>query len=186
MTFSEFANEYLEDLKDTFEKLDIALLEKIGIEIKEKIGSGSSIFMIGNGGSSATPSHSAGDFSKELGAKVFCLTDNIPSLTAWANDTNYDNIFLGPLKISLNADDLVIGYSGSGNSANILKALKYAQQLGCSTIGITGNYLGKGPGEIYKVVDMCLTFETESMERIEDMQLIVNHIIKESIKSSSL
>ena len=83
----------------------------------------------------------------------------------------------------MNKGDIVIGYSGSGNSPNVIKGLKYTKDFGCKVIGITGNYAGKGPGKIIDYCDYCITFQTESMERIEDLQLIVNHIIKDLIKS---
>ena len=173
---------YLDDLIVSQKKLDTGLVLDIAELIYETIKSGNQIFFIGNGGSSATPSHSAGDYSKELGAKAICLTDNTPSVTAWANDTNYDHIFRGQLETFLNDNDIVIGYSGSGNSKNVLKGLEYARDFGCKVIGITGNYLGKGVGEIGNYCDHCISFHTESMERIEDMQLITNHIIKDIIK----
>ena len=78
---------------------------------------------MGNGGSSATPSHSAGDWSKELGIKTICLTDNTPVVTALANDTDYSNIFKGQLEVFLKPGDIVIGYSGSGNSENVINNL---------------------------------------------------------------
>tara|TARA_B100001094_G_C17810034_1_gene613349 strand:+ start:125 stop:697 length:573 start_codon:yes stop_codon:yes gene_type:complete len=173
---------YLEDLISSQEKLETGLILDIAEVIYQTIKKDNQIFFVGNGGSSATPSHSAGDYSKELGARAICLTDNTPSVTAWANDTSYDNIFRGQLETFLNDGDIVIGYSGSGNSKNVLKGLEYAKDFGCKVIGITGNYAGKGAGEILKYCDFCLTFQTESMERIEDMQLVVNHIIKDLIK----
>ena len=128
------------------------------------------------------PSHSAGDFSKELNARVLCLSDNTPALTAWSNDTSYDNSFQGQLETFLDKEDLVIGYSGSGNSKNILNAINYATSLGAQTIGLTGNYQGKGGGEIIKVAKISFLIQTESMEIIEDIETIINHIVKQSIK----
>ena len=181
--FEEFAKKYIRDVSSALEKMDMNILEEIKKLVKKAIVNKSTIFLIGNGGSAATPSHSAGDFSKEIGARTICLTDNIASLTAWANDTDYSNVFLGPLEIYLDKNDLILGYSGSGNSKNVIEAMKFGRANGAKTVGITGNYLGKGAGKIKEVSDVCLVFETESMEIIEDLELIVNHIIKESIKS---
>ena len=86
----------------------------------------------------------------------------------------------------LDSGDIVIGYSGSGNSKNVLNALEFANKHGCQTIGITGNYNGVGGGKIVEVAKCSLVVETESMEQIEDMEVIINHIIKESIKSGNL
>ena len=184
--FKDFATNYIAGLSVAQQKLDYEVLEKIANIVKEAIDGRKKIFMIGNGGSSSAPSHSAGDYSKELGARTVCLSDNIPALTAWANDTDYDNVFKGQLENMLDPGDIVIGYSGSGNSKNVLNALEFANKHGCQTIGITGNYNGVGGGKIVEVAKCSLVVETESMEQIEDMEVIINHIIKESIKSGNL
>ena len=82
----------------------------------------------------------------------------------------------------MDSGDLVLGYSGSGNSKNVIEAMKFAKDNGGETIGITGNYNNKGPGEIEKYSDKMVYFQTESMEQIEDLHLIFNHIVKEEIK----
>ena len=138
---------------------------------------------MGNGGSSATPSHSAGDWSKELGVRTICLTDNIPVLTAFANDTDYSNIFKGQLEIFLQPGDIVIGYSGSGNSENVINAIDYANLCKNLTIGVTGNYNNKAGGKLKQSAKICIFIDTKSMEIIEDGQLIVNHMLKEYIKT---
>ena len=90
---SNLIEEYASDLIYELSHLDKDTINEITTLVELAIKDKKTIFMIGNGGSSATPSHSAGDFSKELGAKVLCLTDNIPAVTAWANDSDYSNIF---------------------------------------------------------------------------------------------
>ena len=184
--FKEFANAYIEDLILSQRNLDLEVLESIARIVRRAIRQKRKIFMIGNGGSASAPSHSAGDYSKELGARTICLSDNVSALTAWANDTDYSNVFKGQLENMLDPGDVVIGYSGSGNSENVLEALKFAKDNECHTVGITGNYSGKGGGKIVEIANISLIFETESMERIEDMEVIINHIIKESIKSGNL
>ena len=148
------------------------------------MGHGCKVHFIGNGGSAATPSHSAGDWSKELGLPTISHTDNIASLTAWANDTSYANIFVGQLQTWLNAGDLVVGYSGSGNSSNVLNGISFANENGARTVGITGNYKSGGGGSLAEIADICIVCDTTSMERIEDLQLIINHIVKEAVKAS--
>ncbi|HIF04252.1 MAG TPA: SIS domain-containing protein, partial [Candidatus Poseidoniales archaeon] len=83
---------------------------------------------------------SAGDWSKELGLPTLAHTDNIAALTAWANDTSYDNIFVGQLQTWLAPGDLVVAYSGSGNSPNVVNGIEYASNNGARTVGITGDY----------------------------------------------
>ena len=145
-----------------------------------------SIHFIGNGGSAATPSHSAGDWSKELGLRTIAHTDNAASVTAWANDTNFTNIFVGQLSTFLREGDLVVAYSGSGKSANVLNGMHYAKQQGCSTVAVTGNISGsnrENNGNITDIADISIVAPTGSMERIEDIQLVINHIIKEAVKA---
>ena len=178
----KFVSTYINDLNHSLSLLEIEHLKKISAKVLEARENKKTIFLLGNGGSSATPSHSAGDWTKELTIKTISLTDNTPSVTAFANDTEYSNIFKGQLEVFLSEGDLVIGYSGSGNSANVLKAIEFAKSRGNYTIGITGNYKNGKGGDLAKLADLSLVVQTTSMERIEDIHLIINHIIKEYIK----
>ena len=177
-----FLSHYKKDLINALNSIDSDKLDLIINSVLNVKINNNKVFLIGNGGSSATPSHSAGDWSKELGIKALCLTDNTPILTALANDTDYSNVFKGQLEVFLDHGDIVIGYSGSGNSPNVINALKYAKSKGNYAIGITGNYKNGGGGKLAKVANLAIIFDTFSMEVIEDLHLVVNHIIKESIK----
>ena len=181
--FTAFIREYKDDLTDALENLDSDAMQQIVDDILTILDSGGTVHFIGNGGSSGTPSHSAGDWSKELGIKTICHTDNVTALTAWANDTGYDNVFAGALGTWANDGDLVIGYSGSGNSENVLNGISKAKEMGCKTAAITGNYKGGNGGKLVKMVDVAIVCQTTSMERIEDLQLIINHMIKEAVKA---
>ena len=81
--------------------------------------------------------------------------------------------------------DLVIAYSGSGNSANVLNGISVAKEAGYRTAAVTGDYNGGKGGELAKIVDVAIVVPTTSMERIEDMQLIINHIVKEATKANN-
>jgi len=179
-----FFNDYKKDLINAIDSLDWKIMQEIAERIIDLRNKGNVVYLIGNGGSSATPSHSAGDWTKELRIKTICLTDNTPSVTAFANDTDYTNIFKGQLETFLSKGDIVIGYSGSGNSQNVLNAIEYAKSNGNLTIGITGNYNNKNGGKLVSTADLSLVANTTSMERIEDIHLIINHIIKEYIKAT--
>jgi D-sedoheptulose 7-phosphate isomerase len=181
--FETFIREYKHDLANALENLDSDSMQQIVEHVLSILDSGGTVHFIGNGGSSGTPSHSAGDWSKELGIKTICHTDNVTALTAWANDTGYANVFAGALGTWAKKGDLVIGYSGSGNSENVLNGIDKAKEIGCRTAGITGNYKGGNGGKLAKVVDVAIVCETTSMERIEDLQLIINHMIKEAVKA---
>ena len=181
-SISSFVDSYLQDLKTAIDSISTRDIEGLVSRVIHSRSCGASIHFIGNGGSAATPSHSAGDWSKELRVRTIAHTDNIASFTAWANDEGYDNVFVQALRTYIQPDDLVVAYTGSGNSTNVILALQYAQENNIQTVGITGNYLGKGTGKISQHVDHLIHFNTESMERIEDLQLVVNHIVKEAIK----
>ena len=178
-----FAQDYLADLKSALDLLDLTMVNRFTTAVEKAMDSGATVHFIGNGGSAGTPSHSAGDWSKELGLPTLCHMDNVSGLTAWANDTDYENIFVGALQTFLKDGDLVVGYSGSGNSANVVNGLEYAISRGCTTVGVGGDYMGKGGGRMATLVDIPIVANTHSMERIEDIQLIVNHIVKETIKA---
>lgn len=182
MELNNFFNAYKSDLTKALSNINLEYLEDLISLVSNSIENKRQIFLLGNGGSSANPSHSAGDWSKELDARAICLTDNVSSLTAWANDTDYSNVFLAQLKVFMDTNDLIIAYSGSGNSTNVINAIKWANDNGGITFGITGNYKGKGGGTLASISQHSIIFETESMEVIEDLQLITNHIVKEYIK----
>jgi D-sedoheptulose 7-phosphate isomerase len=181
--FSDFADSYINDLKKALDDISMDSLKGFWelVELTKK--EGGSIHFIGNGGSAATPSHSAGDWSKELRVRTIAHTDNISSFTAWANDTEYSNVFVGQLSTFIRSGDLVVAYTGSGNSSNVINGINFAKENGCKTAAITGDYKGMSGGKIVSLVDVAIIAPTQSMERIEDIQLIVNHIVKEAIKS---
>ena len=106
-------------------------------------------------------------------------------MTAWANDTDYSEIFVGQLATFTNEGDLVVAYSGSGTSANVVEGLEFAKEVcGCTTVAVTGNIDGSQGGKIAEIADVAIISPTGSMERIEDIQLVINHIVKEAIKAN--
>ena len=109
--FSDFSKDYISDLTSTLEKLPISTLEEIWSIIEDARNSENTIHLIGNGGSAGTPSHSAGDWSKELKLRTISHTDNASSLTAWANDTDFDNFFVGQLSTFIKSGVIFICYS---------------------------------------------------------------------------
>tara|TARA_B100000900_G_scaffold416102_1_gene449108 strand:- start:1530 stop:2099 length:570 start_codon:yes stop_codon:yes gene_type:complete len=182
--FSDFANSYISDLKLTLDNLSMTSLEAFWKLVELTRQEGGSVHFIGNGGSAATPSHSAGDWSKELKLRTLAHTDNTSSFTAWSNDTGYSNVFVGQLSTFVRSGDLVVAYTGSGNSKNVINGINFARENGCRTAAITGDYNSQSGGTIAGLVDVAIVAPTKSMERIEDIQLIINHIIKEAVKSN--
>jgi D-sedoheptulose 7-phosphate isomerase len=141
------------------------------------------IFIMGNGGSGATASHVAGDFVKgasfglEKRFKCICINDNLPALMAIANDISYEAIFEEQLKNFASNDDLVIGLSGSGNSANVVNALVWAKSQKILTAALTG-YKG---GKCAEIADISVHIPISDMEIVEDLHLMVFHSIKRMI-----
>ena len=181
--FDEFVDSYIADLKQALDGLSRGSLREFWKMVESTRTRDGSIHFIGNGGSAATPSHSAGDWSKELGLRTISHTDNTASMTAWANDTDYSNIFVGQLSTFMREGDMVVAYSGSGDSTNVVNGIRYANERGCSTVAVTGNIADSQGGKIADITDLALVVPTGSMERIEDVQLVINHIIKEAVKA---
>ncbi|MCX5884385.1 MAG: SIS domain-containing protein [Proteobacteria bacterium] len=175
----EGIKEYLDQVRELLDNISIKKIEEIMELIYKTYLSDRFIFLLGNGGSAATASHFACDLGKGTVApyqkrmKVMALTDNIPVITAWANDTHYEYIFSEQLAHFVSPGDLVIGISGSGKSKNVLNAIKLAKECGALTVGLTG-FDG---GEMKDIVDYCLIVSSNNMQQIEDCHLIITHLI---------
>src|SRR5436305_8500570 len=145
----------------------------------------STIFIFGNGGSAALASHFACDLGKGTvnGAgkrfRVMALTDNVPLMTAWANDLNFADIFAEQLANFAMPGDLAFAISGSGNSPNVLKALKLAKQTGLTTAGLTG-FSG---GQMSDLCDACIVVPCDNMQIIEDLHLCISHSLFTCIRA---
>ena len=144
------------------------------------------IFLFGNGGSAALASHFACDLAKGVttgcnGAKRFraiALTDSVPMMTAWANDSNYEDIFAEQLKNLIEDGDVAFAISASGNSRNVLKALEVARDAGGYCVGL-GGYDG---GKMKPLCDLCLVVPSDNMQLIEDLHLSVAHALYTTIR----
>jgi len=136
------------------------------------------IFLFGNGGGAATSAHLACDLGKGTAAagrrriKALSLSTNVPLITAWANDTAYENIFAEQLDALVRPDDVVIGISGSGNSENVLRAIRLANKRAAITVGMTG-FDG---GQLKNLVTLSVHVPHFNMEQIEDAHLILEHM----------
>jgi len=137
------------------------------------------VYIAGNGGSAATASHFANDLAKativpgQPRFRVIALTDNVPLLTAWANDSSYADAFAEQLLPLIRPGDLFIAISGSGNSENILRAVNVAQTSGATVIGFTG-FDG---GALLARCDACVLVPCSVMAQVEDAHLIIQHAV---------
>mgnify|MGYP000382352656 FL=1 len=161
--FDSFVESYIGDLSRTLADVSRDSIAALWQELEATRSNGGSIHMIGNGGSAATPSHSAGDWSKELSIRTIAHTDNISSFTAWANDTDYANVFAGQLATFARPGDLVIAYSGSGNSLNVLNGIEAARAAGCRTAAVTGDFEGCAGGRLVSLVVVVIVVPTHSL-----------------------
>ncbi len=158
----------------------IRILEEARIERRQ-------IFLIGNGGSAATASHFANDLLKSTVAegkprmKVIALTDNIPILMAYANDCGYETIFAQQLDALAAPGDVLVAFSGSGRSPNVIRALDLARQRGLTTVSITG----RDGGEMLGRSDLCLVVPCQPMEQIEDVHVVLTHLIYSAIRDEA-
>ena len=105
--------------------------------------------------------------------RVLCLNDNIATLSAFGNDEGYDSVFAEPLRALARPADIAIAVSASGNSPNIIRAVQVARDLGMKIIGLTGVSGGRLAG----LVDICLHADAVSLEQIEDIHIVVNHLL---------
>jgi D-sedoheptulose 7-phosphate isomerase len=143
------------------------------------------IFLFGNGGSAALASHLAADLGKGVTVpgpdwktnprrlRVMSLTDNTPVLTAWANDASYERVFAAQMENFIQPGDVAFAISGSGNSANVLRGLELARQVGASTLGLAGF----GGGKMKALLDCPIVVQSHQMQRVEDAHVVLAHLM---------
>ena len=137
------------------------------------------IFVCGNGGSAAAASHFVCDmvkgasFNRAQRFRIMALTDSLPTITAYSNDVSYESIFVEQLKNFARAGDVVMAFSGSGNSPNVLRAIEYAKSVGCRTLALSG----RDGGQLGPMAELNIQVSNPHMGRIEDVHLMVMHMI---------
>lgn len=179
-TFHKGIQSYLDLERATLENLDVDSINAAMNSIADARDRDATIWIMGNGGSAATASHFVCDFSKGLSERVIgkkfnlrCLCDNLPIMTAIANDIGYEDVFFFQLRELLSSEDLVIAISGSGNSKNVIKAVEYAKHVGTPVIGITG-YSG---GQLREISDISLHVPVDDMQVTEDLHMMFDHMM---------
>jgi D-sedoheptulose 7-phosphate isomerase len=176
MTFPE---QYKSALLGAIEQIDLSLVNQAIGWFTEARDEGRQIFVCGNGGSAATASHFACDMVKgaSFGYKkrfrIQALTDSLATLTAYSNDVNYECVFKEQLENFARPGDLVMAISGSGNSPNVLRAVEFANSIGCRTIALTG----RNGGQLGPLAQLNLQVAEPHMGRIEDAHMIICHMI---------
>lgn len=170
---------YFALLSATIERLQFHPLNAITESLLWAFENDKTVYVFGNGGSASLASHFACDLGKgtangtEKRFRVMALTDNLPLITAWANDSSYDHIFAEQLTNFVRPQDVAFAISASGNSRNVINALQVARDAGATTLGITGF---KG-GLMRELCDKCVIVPSENMQIIEDLHLSIAHAI---------
>ena len=179
MDYTSEIKAYIQKEIEVLNKLDIDAMNAAMNLLADTLEAEKNIYIFGNGGSAATASHFTNDFNKgvsEYTEKKFrfvCLSDNVATITAIANDISYDEIFRHQLKGRLRQGDIVIAISGSGNSPNIIKAAKYAKEQCNKIIGLTG-YSG---GKLKPLADISLHVPIDDMQVTEDVHMVFDHLM---------
>jgi D-sedoheptulose 7-phosphate isomerase len=183
----ESIKKYIDGLHETLDQLPVEILEDVISLLKDSRLQNRQIFVMGNGGSASTAGHFAADLGKNTRLenmpdfRVTCLSDNIAALSAYSNDEGYENSFSGQLASHIKPQDVVIGISTSGNSPNVLKAIELANSVGARTIGLTGFEGGK----LGDLVEYHLHVPSSCIEQVEDIHLILEHMIVKTIKETT-
>ena len=174
------ARQYFDELLRVVAGLSHDAVNQIADALVKANELGRTVYLFGNGGSASLASHFACDLGKGTaycnGGKrfrVLALTDNLPTLTAWANDAGYEDIFSEQLRNFVQPHDVAFAISGSGNSKNVLNALQVAREAGAMTVGISG-FQG---GEMKSLCDLCVVVPSNNMQIIEDLHLSMAHAI---------
>lgn len=180
----DFINGYILEVTRCLASLDKTKIELVIDVLVQAYKKDRKVFILGNGGSASTASHMACDLGKgtlqrvydntEKRFKVISLTDNVAIMTAFANDLSFDDIFSQQLRNLVETGDIVIALTGSGNSSNVVKAIEYAKSCGAITIGILGFKTG---GKLGNIVDYSIIADSNHYGPIEDIQLVLNHMI---------
>ena len=176
---SQFIDDYLTEVGRAIAALDRTVLQHIVDALLTAWREQRQVFVMGNGGSAALASHMALDINKmgsvpgQPRTRVISLSDNTGWIMALGNDISFDVVFSEQLRNFCRQGDLVIAISCSGNSKNVLEALKVAKEYNCKTIGLTGNIGGK----IKDQVDICLFADAPLIGQQEDVHTVVNHVL---------
>jgi D-sedoheptulose 7-phosphate isomerase len=174
------SKQYFEELQRVTLRLPHHEIDHLAETLVEAYEAGRAVYLFGNGGSASLASHLACDLGKGTaycnGGKrfrVLALTDNLPTLTAWANDSSYEDVFSEQLRNFVQPQDIVFAISGSGNSKNVLNALRVAREAQAATLGMSG-FQG---GEMKSLCDTCVVVPSNNMQIIEDLHLAMAHSI---------
>ena len=168
---------HLETIQKVINNMELQLAEASQLAV-ETLRNGNKILICGNGGSAADAQHIAAELTgryktERRGLAGIALTTDTSALTAIGNDYGYDRVFDRQVESLANKGDLIIGISTSGNSKNVINALKVGKELGCKTLGLSG----RDGGIMNEVCDINLVVPSNNTPRIQEMHILFGHTI---------
>jgi D-sedoheptulose 7-phosphate isomerase len=179
MERERFSFDYIETLCGVLRALPLKGLAHAMLLLERAFIEGRLVFIAGNGGSAATASHMANDLVKGVarvggrGLRTIALSDNVPLITAIANDKNYDEIFADQLLTLGRPGDVLLVLSGSGNSTNIVRVVQVARKMQITTIAL----LGMEGGQVAEMTDVSVIVPSDDYGPIEDAHVVLDHLI---------
>jgi D-sedoheptulose 7-phosphate isomerase len=178
--------EYLDQVAALLRRVDCDAVAAAADRLWQAYLDDAQIFACGNGGSSATASHFVEDLAKGVNPppgrrrfRVISLVDNVPTLTAYANDTGYRHVFSEPLRNLVREGDVLLAISASGRSENVLEAARAAHAEGARVVGLTG----ADGGELRCQADLWVGAPSENMQQVEDAHLAIAHALYRDLKA---
>lgn len=181
--------DYVSETIEVLHHLDLRYIQDIADEIYNCWKDRTTLYICGNGGSSSVASHAVVDFSKGLsnvskqnhqGIKCICLTDNVPTLTAWSNDNVYTYALSDSLLSVADSVDTLLVFSGSGTSKNIVNVVQSANTIGIKTLGVCGF----GGGDLNRICKSCVVVPSSNMQICEDVFSMILHMIYCDLKNT--
>ena len=175
--------DYISRLSAVLAAIDRAQVDNAVNVIAEAWRAGRQVITLGNGGSSMTALHFVNDWNKSIfmaSGKPFrgrSLVDNMGLVMSYGNDVSFQDIFVEQLKNLLQPGDLVIAISGSGNSENVIRAVRYANEHGAVTLGLCG-YRG---GRLKELAQHVVWADVDDMQLSEDVHAIFGHIVMQRL-----
>ena len=179
MNAQPFVRRYLDTLADLLPQLDASAIAQAAEWLDDARKQSRTIYTCGNGGSASIAAQMVVDIVKGASTnrqprfKMIGLIDSISTITAYANDVDYTAVFVEPLKNFATPGDVLLAISGSGNSANVLRAVEYANEVGCKTIGLTTSTGGR----LKEIAQLPLIVPTDHMGRLEDSFFVMTHVL---------
>lgn len=180
-----FFDNYVEMLKSTMDSINREDVQKLLDMIEDTRNNGKHLFILGNGGSAASASHWVCDFGKGINTenskrlKIFSMVDNSAIFSALGNDFGYETTFSEQMKNFLEPGDLVLTFSVSGSSPNLVEAHRYANEIGAKTACVVAD---KG-GKIIGMSDVAMIVPSTNYGVVEDIHLILGHAISQNIRA---